>query len=58
MQSLSGLSDQTLLARIQALIQKERTTTLAVVLHLNEIECRKLISSSATARFLTTARGI
>ncbi len=39
---LSGLSDRILLSRIKTLRQKERAITLALVLHLIEIERRRL----------------
>ena len=39
---LSGLSDQTLLSRIKTLRHRERSLTLKVVLHLDEIERRRL----------------
>ena len=40
--SLSGLSDRDLLCRVKALVQKERATTLEILVHLNEVERRKL----------------
>lgn len=40
--SLRSLSDQQILSRIHKLTQRERSLTLAVLLHLNEIERRKL----------------
>jgi len=39
---LTGLSDRELLARVKALVQKERSTTLEILVHLNEVERRKL----------------
>lgn len=40
--SLRSLSDRQILSRIQNLVRQERDTTLAVLVHLNEIERRKL----------------
>ena len=39
---LRSLSDQKILSRIRRLTERERSLTLAVMLHLNEIERRKL----------------
>ena len=39
---LSGLSDRELLARVKALVSKERATTLEILVHLIEVERRKL----------------
>ncbi len=40
--SLRSLSDQQILSRIQKLTRRERSLTLAVLVHLNEIERRRL----------------
>ena len=40
--ALSGLSDRELLDRVKALVSKERVTTLEILLHLIEVERRKL----------------
>jgi 5-methylcytosine-specific restriction endonuclease McrA len=40
--SLRSLSDSAILSRIQELVCKERAITIAVLLHLNEIERRRL----------------
>ena len=40
--SLRSLSDQQILSRIQSLTKQERSLTLQVLLHLNEIERRRL----------------
>ncbi len=39
---LSGLSDRELLARVKSLVQKERAATLEILVHLNEVERRRL----------------
>jgi 5-methylcytosine-specific restriction endonuclease McrA len=41
-QSLHSLSDQQILSRIETLTRRERSITLLVLLHLNEIERRRL----------------
>jgi hypothetical protein len=43
--SLSGLSDRELLARVKTLVEKERATTVEILLHLNEVERRRLYLS-------------
>jgi 5-methylcytosine-specific restriction endonuclease McrA len=40
--ALSGLSDRELLARVKDLVSQERAVTLEVLLHLNEVERRRL----------------
>ncbi len=40
--SLAGLSNRDLLTRVKALVLKERSTTLEILVHLNEVERRKL----------------
>jgi len=40
--SLSGLSDRELLSRVKALVQKERATTIEILVHLSEVEKRQL----------------
>ncbi len=40
--TLSCLSDCELLGRLKSLVEKERTTTLEILLHLNEVERRRL----------------
>ena len=40
--ALSALSDRELLARVKALVLKERATSLEILVHLIEVECRKL----------------
>ena len=40
--ALSGLSDRELLARVKALVSQERATTLEILVHLIEVERRKL----------------
>jgi 5-methylcytosine-specific restriction endonuclease McrA len=40
--SLAGLSNRELLSRVKALVAKERATTLEILVHLNEVERRKL----------------
>ena len=39
---LSGLSDRELLARVKVLVSQERATTLEILVHLNEVERRRL----------------
>lgn len=39
---LSALSNRELLSRLQTLVRKERSTTLDILLHLNEVERRNL----------------
>ena len=43
--SLFGLSDRELLGRLKSLVEKERATTVEILLHLNEVERRKLCLS-------------
>ena len=40
--SLKALSDQELQSRIQKLVSRERSTTIDILLHLNEVERRRL----------------
>ena len=40
--SLRSLSDSDLLSRVRGIVVRERTLTLFLLLHLNEIERRKL----------------
>jgi hypothetical protein len=42
LRKLSGLSDRELLARVKALVSRERATTLEILLHLIEVERRRL----------------
>ena len=49
MTSLERLSDRKLLSRLEGLVHRERTTTLNVVLHLAEVERRKLYLKLAYA---------
>jgi 5-methylcytosine-specific restriction endonuclease McrA len=40
--TLSDLSDRELLGRLKSLVEKERATTVEILLHLNEVERRRL----------------
>jgi hypothetical protein len=42
---LSGLSDRELLGRLKSLVEKERAVTIEILLHLNEVERRRLYLS-------------
>ncbi len=58
--SLRSLSDQQILSRIQELTQRERSITLLVLLHLNEIELRRLhlkLGYSSMFDYCTTGLG-